>query len=198
MVSRVPIAAEDLTVVERAEAVVAAVADHLALPPPDLTPTALGHQLGNLRQRLEQRIALPSDPKEDWAATAELSISILRLECELLDHDLARQVRCLSKIRHALGDLRGLLPREMIHAAPVVLSRELAFARTMISSVRGSLWLPQHLHIAGEDADPQSQAFRKYVDGAQIQLADAPLETELVRKRCGVFAPSPMEDRRTF
>jgi DNA-binding CsgD family transcriptional regulator len=198
MVSRVPIAAEDLTVVERAEAVVAAVADHLALPPPDLTPTALGHQLGNLRQRLEQRIALPSDPTDDWAATAELSISILRLECELLDHDLARQVRCLSKIRHALGDLRGLLPREMIHAAPVVLSRELAFARTMISSVRGSLWLPQHLHIAGEDADPQSQAFRKYVDGAQIQLADAPLETELVRKRCGVFAPSPMEDRRTF
>jgi DNA-binding CsgD family transcriptional regulator len=198
MVSRVPIAAEDLTVVERAEAVVAAVADHLALPPPDLTPTALGHQLGNLRQRLEQRIALPSDPTDDWAATAELSISILRLERELLDHDLARQVRCLSKIRHALGDLRGLLPREMIHAAPVVLSRELAFARTMISSVRGSLWLPQHLHIAGEDADPQSQAFRKYVDGAQIQLADAPLETELVRKRCGVFAPSPMEDRRTF
>jgi DNA-binding CsgD family transcriptional regulator len=198
MVSQLPVAAEDLTVVERAEAVVATAADHLALPPPDLTPTALGHLLGNLRQRLEQRIALPCDPTDDWAATAELSISILRLECELLDHDLSRRVSCLSKIRHGLGDLRGLLPREMIHAAPEVLSRELAFARTMISSVRGSLWLPQHLHIAGADADPQSQAFRAYADGAQIQLADAPLETELVRKRCGAFVPSPMEDRRTF
>jgi DNA-binding CsgD family transcriptional regulator len=200
MVSRVPMAsiAEDPAVVARAEATVAAAADHLKVPPPELTPTALGHQLDSLRRRLEQRVALQSDPTADWVATAELSISILRLECELLDHDLSRRVTCLSKIRHALGDLRGLLPREMIQTAPVVLSRELAFARTMISTVRGSLWLPQHLHIAGEDADPQSQAFREYVDSAQIQLADAPLETELVRKRCGAFVPSPMEDRRTF
>jgi DNA-binding CsgD family transcriptional regulator len=200
MVSRVPMAsiAEDPAVVARAEATVAAAADHLKVPPPELTPTALGHQLDSLRRRLEQRVALQSDPTADWVATAELSISILRLECELLDHDLSRRVTCLSKIRHALGALRGLLPREMIHTAPVVLSRELAFARTMISTVRGSLWLPQHLHIAGEDADPQSQAFREYVDSAQIQLADAPLETELVRKRCGAFVPSPMEDKRTF
>jgi DNA-binding CsgD family transcriptional regulator len=200
MVSRVHMAsiAEDPMVIARAEAAVAAAADHLKVPPPELTPAALGHQLANLRHRLEQRIALPSDPTDDWATTAEILISILRLQCELLDHDLARRVKSMSEIRNALGYLRGLTPRQMIHAAPEVLSRELAFARTMISSVRGSLWLPQHAHIEDEGADPHSRSLLEYIDGRHIPLADAPLETELVRKRCGVFAPSPADDKRVF
>ena len=165
MTSLMPVAcsAKELTVDERAEAVMAAAADHLALPPSDLTPTALGCQLDDLRQRLEQRIALSPEPTDDSAATAELLISILRVQCELLDHDLSRRVRCLTEIRNALGELRGLSPREMIYAAPVVLSREFGFARTMISTVRGSVWLPQHLYIEDERADPYSRPFLEYV-----------------------------------
>src|SRR5271155_794893 len=200
MVSQAPIAAiaDDPAVVARAEATVAAAADHLKVSPPDLTPTALGHQLANLRQRLEQRIALPSEPRDDWATTAEILISILRVQCELLDHDLARRVKSMSEIRHALGYLRGLPPRKMIYAAPEVLSREFAFARTMISTVRGSVWLPLRLHIEDEGADPHGRRLFEFITGRHIQLAEAPLETELVRKRCGVFAPSPMDDKRTF
>jgi len=200
MVSRVTMApsAENLTVVEGAEVAIAAAADHLALPHPDPTPTALRCQLDDLRHRLEQQLALSPEPTDESVATEELLISILRLQCELLDHDLSRRVRCLTEIRNALGDLRGLSPREMIFAAPVVLSREFGFARTMISTVRGSVWLPQHLHIEDEGADPQSRPFREYVARAHIQLADAPLETELIRKRCGAFVPSPREDKRTF
>jgi DNA-binding CsgD family transcriptional regulator/GAF domain-containing protein len=190
--------AQDPLVIARAEAAVAAAADHLKVPPPELTPAALAHQLDSLRQRLEQRIALPSDPTDDAATTAEILISILRLQCELLDHDLARRVKSMAEIRQALGYLRGLPPCKMIHAAPEILSRELDFARTMISTVRGSLWLPQHLHIEEEKADPHGRQFLEYVIGRHIQLADAPLETELVRKRCGAFAPSPMDDKRTF
>jgi DNA-binding CsgD family transcriptional regulator len=200
MVSRVLMAsiAEDPAAVARAEAAVAAAADHLKVPPPELTPAALAHQLDSLRQRLEQRIALPSDPTDDGATTAEILISILRLQCELLDHDLARRVKSMSEIRQALGYLRGLSPHKMIYAAPEVLSRELDFARTMISTVRGSLWLPRHLHIEEEKADPHGRQFLEYIIDRHIQLADAPLETELVRKRCGAFAPSPMDDKRTF
>ena len=200
MVSQVRMAsiADDPMVIARAEAVVAAAADHLKVPTPDLTPAALGHRLASLRQRLEQRIALPSEPTDDWATTAEILISILRLQCELLDRDLGRRVKSMSEIRNALGYLRGLPPRKMIYAAPVVLSRELAFARTMISTVRGSVWLPQHAHIEDEGADPHSRSLLEYINGRHIQLADAPLETELVRKRCGVFAPSPMDDKRVF
>jgi DNA-binding CsgD family transcriptional regulator/GAF domain-containing protein len=200
MASRVRMAsiAEDPMVIARAEEIVAAAAEHLEVPRPDLTPAALGHRLASLRQRLEQRIALPSNPTPDWGTTAEILISILRLQCELLDRDLSRRVKSMSEIRNALGYLRGLSPRKMIDATPIVLSRELAFARTMISTVRGSTWLPQHLHIEEEGADPDSGTFLDYVAGRHIQLANAPLETELVRKRCGAFAPSPMDDKRTF
>jgi DNA-binding CsgD family transcriptional regulator len=164
----------------------------------DLSPTGLGCQLDDLRQRLEQRIALCPESTDDSAAIAELLISILRVRCELLDDDLSRRARCLSEIRNALGELRGLSPREMIYAAPVVLSREFGFARTMISTVRGSVWLPQHLYIEDEAADPYSRPFHEFVAHAHIQLADAPLETELIRKRCGAFVPSPKDDKRTF
>jgi DNA-binding CsgD family transcriptional regulator len=200
MVSRVLMApiAEDPMVIARAEAAVAAAADLLKVPPPELTPAALAHHLDSLRQRLEQRISLPSDPTADAATTAEILITILRLQCELLDHDLARRVKSMSEIRQALGYLRGLPPRKMIHAAPEVLSRELDFARTLISIVRGSLWLPQHLYIEEEKADPHGRQFLEYIIDRHIQLADAPLETEVVRKRCGAFAPSPMDDKRTF
>src|ERR1700693_469549 len=200
MVSVMPIASstKESTVGERASAAVADAVDHLGLPLPDPPHATLGCQLDDMRQRLEQRIALLPEPTDDSATTAELLISILRVQCELLDHDLSRRVRCVSEIRNALGDLRGLSPREMIHAAPVVLSREFGFARTMISTVRGSVWLPQHLHIEDDGADPHSRPFREYVAGAHIQLADAPLETELIRKRCGAFVPSPREDKRTF
>jgi DNA-binding CsgD family transcriptional regulator/GAF domain-containing protein len=200
MVSLVPMASivEDPLVIARAEATVAAAANHLKVTPPELTPAALAHQLDSLRQRLEQRISMSSDPTDDVATTAEILISILRLQCELLDHDLARRVKSMSEIRLALGYLRGLPPHKMIHAAPEVLSREFDFARTMISTVRGSLWLPRHLHIEEENSDPHGRRFLEYVIDRHIQLADAPLETELVRKRCGAFAPSPMDDKRTF
>jgi DNA-binding CsgD family transcriptional regulator/GAF domain-containing protein len=200
MVQRVAIttSAEDLNVVERAEAAGAAAADHLGLRRPELPQTALRCQLDYLRHCLEERLALSPESTDESAATAELLTSILALQCELLDHDLSQRAGCLTKIRNALAHLRGLSPREMIHAAPVVLSREFGFGRTMISIVRGSVWLPQHLHIEDEAADPQSRPFREFVAGAHIQLADAPLETELIRKRCGVLVPSPRDDKRTF
>ncbi len=188
---------EDATVVARAEEAVAAAADHLALSLPDPTRRALGLQLEDLSQRLEERIAL-SEPTDESVATVEHLISILKVRCELFDDDLSRRVRCLSEIRTALAQLRGLAPREMIRAAPAVLSRELAFTRTMISTVRGSLWLPQHLHTEDEQLDPRSRRLREYVAGRNIQLADAPLETELVRKRCGAMVEAPMYDKRTF
>lgn len=190
--------AEDVLVIARAEAVVAAAAEHLGVPGSELTPAALGHQLAWLREGLERRMALPSDPADGRVATAEILIAILRLQCELLDLDLARRAKSGSEIGSALSYLGDLSPYQMIHAAPEVLSRELAFARTMISAVRGSLWLPRHVHIQDAAADPHSQSLIDYVNGRRIQLADAPLETDLVRKRRGVFAPAPRGDKRVF
>jgi DNA-binding CsgD family transcriptional regulator len=115
----------------------------------------------------------------------------------LLDDELSRRVRWLTQIRNALGALRGLSPREMIHAAPAVLSREFGFARTMISTVRRSIWLPQYLHIENEGDDPRSRRLREYLAGAQIHLANAPVEAKLIRKRRGLLVPYPKQDSRT-
>lgn len=181
--------------VERAEVVAAAAADYLGMSAASLPAAALEAQLQGLGLLLEQRMAaLPGVPQE----SAELVISIMQARCELLDHELSRRVSCLSEIRTALGELRGLSPREMILAAPAVLSREFGFARTMISTVKGSVWCPQHLYIHDEPADPYARPFLDYVAGARIQLADAPLETELIRKRCGALVLSPKDDKRTF
>src|ERR1700757_458036 len=200
MVQRVAIAAsaEGLTVVERAEAAVAAAVDLLGVRADALPQTGLRCRLDDLRHRLEERLAASASLTDESAATAKLLISILRVQRELLDRELCRRVRCLTEVRNAMGHLRGLSPREMIYAAPVVLSREFGFARTMISPVRGSVWVPQHLHIEDEAADPHSRPFHEFVAHAHIQLADAPLETELIRKRCGALVSSPKDDQRTF
>lgn len=183
-------------VIARVEGVLTAAAEHLKLPTLDMVPAALGRQLHDLSQLLEQRIAGAVDPDERSRSGA-LLITILKSRCELLDNDLARRVEPLSEARRALAELRGLSPGAMIQAAPGVLSRQLGFTRTMISAVRGSWWLPRHLHIE-DGADRHTRGFRAYVDSAQIPLGAAPLETELVRKRSGAFVPSPADDKRTF
>jgi DNA-binding CsgD family transcriptional regulator len=154
--------------------------------------------LDDATNRLEQRLALSPDSADESEATSDLLISVLTLQCELLDDELSRRVRWLTEIPNALGDLRGLLPREMIHAAPAVLSREFGFARTMISTVRGSMWLPQHLHIENEGDDPQQRRLRDYLTGAQIHLANAPVEAKLIRKRRGLLVPSPKQEKCTW
>ena len=153
--------------------------------------------LDDSTNQLVQRLALSPDPADEPDATADLLISVLRLQCELLDDELSRRVRYLTEIRHALAGLRGLSPREMIQAAPVVLSREFGFARTMISTVRRSIWLPQHFHIENERDDPRSRRLREYLTGGQIHLANAPVEAKIIRKRCGMLVPPSRQDRRT-
>ena len=43
-----------------------------------------------------------------------------------------------TAIRNALGHLQGLSPREMVYAAPAVLSSEFGFSRTMIGMSRSA------------------------------------------------------------
>src|ERR1700758_4078710 len=125
MVQRVAIAvgAGALTVVERAGVAVAAAADHLGVGLAELPQSALRCQLEDLRHRLEQRLVSSVGSAGESAATARLLVLILRVQCELLDHEMCRRVRCLTEIRNAMGHLQGLSPREMIYAAPGVLSR---------------------------------------------------------------------------
>ncbi len=188
--------AQGPTVVARAEAIVAAACDHLERPQPG-SPAELRHQLDELGAHLEQRVRRTADP-EDLAECSDLLISVLAVRCELLDHESSESLRRLSDIRSALDPLRGLPPQELIDATPTALSRALGFERAMISTVRGSMWMPGRLHIENPSADPYSRRFVEYVAGRHVPLAEAPLEAEVIRKRCGVVVKAPMRDKRTF
>ncbi|WP_297615393.1 LuxR C-terminal-related transcriptional regulator [Nocardia sp.] len=85
----------------------------------------------------------------------------------------------------------------MIGAAPVRACRDLSFGRALISTVSGSIWLPQRLHIE-EDRGAETPGFEEFVDGARIPLSDAPLETELIRRRTAALVPDPASDKRTY
>ena len=67
----------------------------------------------------------------------------------------------------------------------------------MISTIRGSVWLPQEWHIT-DDTDPSSRRLQQFVADAHIPLSVAPLETDLIRRRVGAIARAPASDRRTF
>ncbi|MDT5127105.1 MAG: hypothetical protein QOH54_2749, partial [Mycobacterium sp.] len=56
---------QDVTVVERAEALVVAAVDHLRLPAANLPKAALGCRLDELSQLLEQRTALSAESTDD-------------------------------------------------------------------------------------------------------------------------------------
>jgi hypothetical protein len=98
--------------------------------------------LDDSTNQLQQPLALSPDAPDESEATADLLISVLRVQCELLDDELSRRVRRLTEIRNALGGLRGLLPRGMIHGPPVVLRRECRLAPNIISTVRDPCGCP--------------------------------------------------------
>jgi DNA-binding CsgD family transcriptional regulator len=88
-------------------------------------------------------------------------------------------------------------PQQLIEAAPIELMRACGFTRAMLSRVRGSRWIPDVLEIA-EDVDPEADAFRGFVEGAEIPLAHMLLETELVRRRIPALVTDPAGDSRTY
>ncbi|HEX4107362.1 MAG TPA: LuxR C-terminal-related transcriptional regulator [Solirubrobacteraceae bacterium] len=146
-----------------------------------------------VRERLQRATGTP-------ARLAELAAWLLELgslDGQLREHAAraarARQVAVRSAMRRlaALGS-----PSELIDAAPVELCRSCGFSRAMISRVRGSLWVPDVLHVES-GVDPNADIFFDFVATAEIPLSHMVLESELVRKRTAVLVLDPRGDPRT-
>jgi DNA-binding CsgD family transcriptional regulator len=106
-------------------------------------------------------------------------------------------MEALVRIQKGLARLRECHnPQELIEAAPRELLETCGFTRAMVSRVRGSLWVPEVVAMAG--ADPEEAAFLQFVDQAKIPLAHLLVETELVRRRIPVLVSDPYGDPRTF
>lgn len=178
---------------------------HLALHTTDLTGVDCSHaehyptdaQLTELRRQVTDLVNGADTPSHRKAEGYGLLIALHDQERAGLDTALDRHVSALSEIREGIVDLSGLSPYELFDTVPIRASRCLSVGRAMISTISGSTWLPQHLYI--KERTPGSAAFEEFVDGAQIPLSRAPLETELlVRRRTVALVPDPVEDKRTY
>jgi LuxR family transcriptional regulator, regulator of acetate metabolism len=104
-----------------------------------------------------------------------------------------------SRLRESLRRLACAGSAERLRSrVPVEIVGSGGFTRAMLSAVRGSRWVPLHLHTR-EDLDPAAADFRAYVaGGAEIPLANLLAETEMVRRRTAVLVPPPLIGTRAF
>ncbi|MFF3572701.1 LuxR C-terminal-related transcriptional regulator [Nocardia jiangxiensis] len=153
--------------------------------------------LTTVRRRVEEFVTSDDISAARRAEACELLATIHTLQQAELESSLAQQLSKLTEVRTCIDELSGLSPRELIDTVPLRICRNMSVGRAMISTISGSVWLPQQLHI--EERTAGSAEFEEFVDGARIPLSDAPLETELlVRRRTVALVPDPMSDKRTY
>ncbi|WP_157260867.1 helix-turn-helix transcriptional regulator [Patulibacter minatonensis] len=137
--------------------------------------------------------------RRDLTTAGELLREIDELEAEHEESEVRARIAEIRRLRGALDRLDGCPPQQVIDRAPGEANRGCDFARTLLSSVDGSLWLPRRLAIAEhavEHTDPA--AFHAFVATARIPLGPRLVETDLVRRRVsGLVADAP-ESAKTF
>jgi DNA-binding CsgD family transcriptional regulator len=154
-------------------------------------------RLSALRRRVEEFVTGDDITAARRTEACELLARIHRSHQVGLESTLAQQLSKLTEVRASIDELSGLTPHELIDIVPVRMCQNMSVGRAMISTINGSVWLPQHLHIQERTAD--SAEFEEFVDGARIPLSRAPLETEmLVRRRTVALVPDPSSDKRTY
>jgi DNA-binding CsgD family transcriptional regulator len=106
------------------------------------------------------------------------------------EHDTAQRQRAQVAIVGALRRLRDLdSSAEMSRHAPAELREACGFTRVMISSARGSRWMPDTLRST-DHADPDATEFARFAqDDNEIPLARLMPETEMMRHRVPVIVP---------
>jgi DNA-binding CsgD family transcriptional regulator len=153
-------------------------------------------RLAMARTDLETLVNNNSTGSRQRAAACRLLVEFHKLEHSILEVRLHQQLSTMSEIRDGISGLYGMSPRQIITAAPMLVCRDLSLGRAMISMIDRSVWLPQRLYVeSAEEGD--SKEFEEFIDGARIPLSQAPLETELVRRRTPAIVNEAAADRRT-
>lgn len=150
-----------------------------------------------LRRSIEQRLSSCAPDTEEYTEGRAHLVAIHAAQCAQVDANLARKLAGLSEIRQGLEDLHDLPPDDLLATTPAQICRSLSFGRVMISTVRGSVWTPRHVHVEYA-RDRDAIEFEEFVSDARIPLAQAPLETQVVRHRTATLVESAEFDRRTF
>lgn len=152
-------------------------------------------ELDALEQQRREVAARPGWSREQldhWAAVAEERRAARSHDIELRRTTDAKLAIALERLATAPSS------GEMSRHAPAELREACGFTRVMISSARGSRWLPDTMRPE-DHADPDAEEFDRFAqDGNEIPLARSMLETEMVRHRVAVIVEDAETDPRTY
>jgi LuxR family transcriptional regulator, regulator of acetate metabolism len=124
----------------------------------------------------------------DSVALLQVLVDIARERREMDQHDAAERERVEITVGTAIDRLRGLeTSGEMSRRAPAELREACGFTRVMISSARGSRWMPDTMRPT-DHADPDAVEFARFAQSDnEIPLAHLLPETQMVRHRVPVI-----------
>lgn len=134
----------------------------------------------------DAKAALSESP--DSLALLQVLADITGERRRMYEHDAAERVRADLAVAKALERLRGLdSSAEMSRRAPAELREACGFTRVMISSARGSRWMPDTMRPS-DHADPDAAEFARFAkNDNEIPLAHLLPETQMVRHRVPVI-----------
>jgi LuxR family transcriptional regulator, regulator of acetate metabolism len=155
-----------------------AVLDHAFADP------AAGGQLDCLRD--DVTAALCESPES--LALLQVLVDVANERRQMDTHDAAERERVEIAVGKALDRLRRLdSSGEMSRRAPAELREACGFTRVMISSARGSRWMPDTMRPT-DHADPDAAEFARFAQSDnEIPLAHLLPETQMVRHRVSVI-----------
>ena len=165
-------------IAELGEARGRAVLDHA------FTDPASGDRLDGLHEEVKAALGgLPEDLE-----LVQLLVDITRERRRLGVHDAQQRERAELAIGVAVGRLHGLeSSRAMSRQAPAELREACGFTRVMISSARGSRWMPDTMRPT-DHGDPNAAEFARFAQSDnEIPLANLLPETHMVRHRVPVI-----------
>jgi DNA-binding CsgD family transcriptional regulator/GAF domain-containing protein len=161
----------------------------------DETVAALALVAGELRDALH---STAGRRPESALALAERLVEVTELQKQLRERVIGLRFQTLARIHAGLTRLRELdSVAELLLAAPEELCRCCDFDRGLVSRVRGSTWIPEHLWIAENEDTGTTVATEEYLRTAEIPLTPMLLETELARRGAPALVTDAANDPRT-
>jgi DNA-binding CsgD family transcriptional regulator len=174
----------------------------VAADPPDPNPEPAREVVATLTGIAAEITAGFAGPDVSPAGAAdlcELLVEVGELQSDLREHTLGLRFQTLDRIHDALARIRQETSSiAVIEAASPELCAACGFDRAMIGRVRGSTWVPHHLHVTTDTDHPANVALAEFIKGAEIPLVTSMLEAELVRRRAPALIHDAQEDSRTF
>jgi DNA-binding CsgD family transcriptional regulator len=112
---------------------------------------------------------------------------------------LTARSQLLGRIHDELAVVRRETTTAAVVArAPGALCSAGGFDRAMISSLRGSTWVPQVLQVVAGVDSPVNTALQELVPGVEIPLSPSMVESELVRRKVPALVQDARSDARLF